>query len=127
MPINKSNLFIRDYNTIRHILRAMYIYGYQTREDYIADMGISGRKYDMERRRIEAYLPEGFLRKRRVDKKVLNYCTYNALDSSGNVLCETYRNKAVTMLDITGIFLHYRYWESRGSLPLQSCWSSCLY
>ena len=54
----KSTLLIRDYDNIRRILRDIYIYGCFSRDDFI-EMGISGRKYDNEQRRINAYLPEG--------------------------------------------------------------------
>ncbi len=103
MALNKSNLMIRDYENIRHILRDIFIFGCFTRDDFI-DMGISGRKYDNEQRRINAYLPEKFINKRRVNKKVLLYCTYNMADSSEIYLAETYRNKSFTMLDVMSYF-----------------------
>lgn len=104
----KSTLLIRDYDNIRRILRDIYIYGCFSRDDFI-EMGISGRKYDNEQRRINAYLPEGFVRKRRVNKKVQYYCIYD-LDEAGssflaeNYLVETYRNKSFTMLDVMSYF-----------------------
>ena len=104
----KSNLLIRDYDNIRRILRDIYIFGCYSRDDFI-EKGMSGRKYDNEQRRINAYLPEGFIRKRRVDNKVQYYCYYgpNVSDNSilaTNHLAETYRNKSFTMLDITSYF-----------------------
>ncbi len=104
----KSTLLIRDYDNIRRILRDIYIYGCFSRDDFI-EMGISGRKYDNEQRRINAYLPEGFVRKRRVNKKVQYYCIYD-FDEAGssflaeNYLVETYRNKSFTMLDVMSYF-----------------------
>ena len=104
----KSSLLIRDYDNIRRILRDIYIFGCYSRDDFI-EKGISGRKYDNEQRRINAYLPEGFLKKRRVDKKVLYYCYYGPNDGdkdllASNRLAETYSNKSFTMLDITSYF-----------------------
>lgn len=104
----KSNLLIRDYDNIRRILRDIYIFGCYSRDDFI-EKGMSGRKYDNEQRRINAYLPEGFIRKRRVDKKVQYYCYYGPNTSGNdtlttNHLAETYRNKSFTMLDITSYF-----------------------
>ena len=58
----KSNLLIRNYDNIRRILRDIYIFGCYSRDDFI-EKGMSGRKYDNEQRRINAYLPEGFIRK----------------------------------------------------------------
>lgn len=103
MALNKSSLLIRDYENIRQILRDIYIFGCFTRDDFV-EMGISGRKYDNEQRRINAYLPNKFIQKRRVNKKVLQYCRYNMADSSNNYLADTYRNKSFTMLDIMSYF-----------------------
>ena len=104
----KSSLQIRDYENIRSILRDVYIFGCFSRDDFI-ERGISGRKYDAEQKRINAYLPEGFLKNRRVGKKVQYYCSYglnaeNNSPSGENSLAETYRNKSFTMLDITSYF-----------------------
>ena len=103
MALSKSNLLIRDYGNIRDILRNMYIFGCFTRDDYI-EMGYGGRKYDNEQRRINAYLPEKFMSKRRIGKKVIQYCRYNMNGSEGNYLAETYRNKSFTLLDIMSYF-----------------------
>lgn len=103
MALSKSSLLIRDYDNIRDILRRMYIYGCFTREDYIG-MGYGGRKYDNEQRRINAYLPNKFMSKRRDGKKVIQYCKYNLDDKIGNYLAETYRNKSFTLLDVMSYF-----------------------
>lgn len=104
MALSKSSLMIRDYENIRQLLRDIYIYGCFSRDDYIEKNGISGRKYDKEQQRISAYLPEKFIRKRRVNKKVLMYCTYSTFDGAENYLAETYRNKSFTALDIMSFF-----------------------
>lgn len=103
MAPNKSTLMIRDYDNIRKILRDIYIYGCFTKADFV-DMGYSGRKVDKEQQRINAYLPANFLKKRRVDKKVIQYCRYNFSESTENYLAETYRNKTFTILDIMSYF-----------------------
>ena len=104
----KSSLLIRDYDNIRRILRDIYIFGCYSRDDFI-EKGFSGRKYDNEQRRINAYLPEGFLKRRRVNKKVQYYCYYGPYTGDKgflavNRLAETYSNKSFTMLDITSYF-----------------------
>ena len=104
MALNKSKLLIRDFENIRSILREIYIFGCFTRDDFIEKQGISGRKYDKEQQRINAYLPQKFIRKRRVNKKVLLYCSYNSMDSKGNYLADTYRNKSFTALDVMSFF-----------------------
>lgn len=103
MALNKSMLLIRDYENIREILRDIYIFGCFSRDDFI-EKGYSGRKYDNEQRRISAYLPEKFIQKRRVNKKVLLYCKYGISDSTRNYLAETYRNKSFTLLDVLAYF-----------------------
>ena len=104
MALNKSSLLIRDYENIRQILRDIYIFGCFSRDDFIEKKGISGRKYDKEQQRISAYLPERFIQKRRVDKKVLLYCSYSVMDGGSNHLADTYRNKSFTALDIMSYF-----------------------
>lgn len=104
MALNKSTLLIRDFENIRVILRDIYIFGCFSRDDFIEKQGISGRKYDKEQQRISAYLPQKFIRKRRVDKKVLLYCSYNSMDSRNNYLADTYRNKSFTALDVMAFF-----------------------
>lgn len=104
MALNKSPLLIRDYDNIRQLLRDIYIFGCFSRDDYIEKKGISGRKYDNEQRRINAYLPGKFISKRRAGKKVIQYCRYDLEDKFGNYLVETYRNKSFTMLDIMSYF-----------------------
>lgn len=103
MASNKSTLMIRDYENIRRILRYIYIFGCFTKADFV-EMGYSGRKVDKEQQRISAYLPEKFLKKRRVDKKVIQYCRYSISESTKNYLAETYRNKSFTLLDIMSYF-----------------------
>ena len=103
MALSDSKLLIRDYENIRHILRDVYMYGCFSREDFIAK-GISGRKYDNEQRRITAYLPEDFIQKRRENKKVVLYCSYDKKESYSNKLAETYRNKSFTMFDVMSYF-----------------------
>ena len=103
MALSKSSLMIRDYENIRRILREIYIYGCFTKDDYI-EMGFSGRKIDKEQQRISAYLPDKFIKKRRINKKVIQYCRYNISDSTKNYLAETYRNKSFTMRDLLSYF-----------------------
>ena len=87
--MKRSNLLIRDYNDIRRILRDIYIFGCYSREDFI-NRGISGRKYDNEQRRINAYLPDGFIKKRRENGRVLYYCSYDLNKGDGKYLAENY-------------------------------------
>ena len=116
MALNKSTLLIRDYENIRHILRDIYIFGCFSRDDFIEKKGISGRKYDNEQRRISAYLPDKFIQKRRIDKKVLLYCSYQMEDSEKNYLADTYRNKSFTALDIMAFFFVQQILSDRKSV-----------
>lgn len=103
MALSNSILLIRDYENIRKILRDIYIFGCFSRDDFI-ERGISGRKYDNEQRRINAYLPEHFIQKRRENRKVLQYCSYKIEDNGDNYLADTFRNKSFTLLDIMAFF-----------------------
>lgn len=103
MALSDSKLLIRDYSDIRDILRDIYIFGCFSRDDYIKK-GMSGRKYDNEQRRITSYLPDKFIKKKRVGKRVLPYCSYNMTETQENFMAETYRNKSFTMLDIMTYF-----------------------
>lgn len=103
MSLGKSVLLIRDYENIRSILRDVYIYGCFSKDDFV-EKGISSRKFDNEQRRINAYLPDKFIKKRRVNKKVLTYCSYDISESQKNYLAESYRNKSFTMLDVLSYF-----------------------
>lgn len=116
MSLNKSNLLIRDYENIRQILRDIYIFSCFSRYDFIEKKGISGRKYDKEQQRISAYLPSNFIQKRRVDKKVLLYCSYSMLDGSKNHLAATYRNKSFTSLDIMSFFFVQQLLNSQNEM-----------
>ncbi len=103
MALSDSILLIRDYENIREILRDIYIFGCFSKEDFIKK-GISGRKYDNEQRRISAYLPKHFVKKKKIKKKVLLYCSYHIEDSTKNYLADTYRNKSFTVFDIMAFF-----------------------
>ena len=121
--MKRSTLLIRDYNDIRRILRDIYIFGCYSREDFISK-GFSGRKYDNEQRRINAYLPEGFLKKRRENGRVLYYCNYDLKEDDGkylaeNYLAETYRNKSFTMLDLSSYFWVLSILEEKPGSTLQ--------
>lgn len=92
-----SDLLIREFNDIRELLRDMYIYGCRGREDFDAiDIGTS--KYDLERKRLAAYLPEHFLHCR--GKQKIWYCTYQPLEQPDNSMAEVYRNASFSMTDI---------------------------
>lgn len=116
MALNRSALLIRDYENIRRILRDIYIFGCFSKEDFIESKGISGRKYDKEQQRITSYLPEGFLRKRRADRKVLLYCSYQGMDGAGGHLADTYRNKTFTALDVMAYFFVQQLLNEGGEL-----------
>lgn len=118
MALNKSAFLIRDYENIRQILRDIYIYGCFSRDDFIEKKGISGRKYDKEQQRIRAYLPRQFIQKRRVDKKVQLYCTYDMLNGADNYLADTYRNKSFTVLDIMAFFFVQQLLNEYGELTV---------
>lgn len=92
-----SDLLIREFNDIRELLRDMYLYGCRGREDFEAiDIGTS--KYDLERKRLAAYLPKHFFRCR--GRRRIWYCTYRAQEQPDNSMAEIYRNASFSVTDI---------------------------
>lgn len=118
MALNRSALLIRDYENIRRILRDIYIFGCFSKEDFLESKGISSRKYDKEQQRITSYLPKGFLRKRRADRKVLLYCSYQGVGGTGGNLADTYRNKTFTALDVMAYFFVQQLLNESGELTV---------
>lgn len=106
--------FIKSYDTIRKVLRYMYLYGCYSREDFEEVTGIkqtesknsiSGRKYDNERRRImysinEKFLNENFVR----NTKYIGF-KYDMFKNSQNYLFDSYKIKAFSANDINYFFL----------------------
>lgn len=100
----ESDLLIREYERIRHILRDFYIFGCFTKADYVEKRGVSGSKYDQEKRKINAFLPEDILHKKTKNKNIIQFCEYNMFRNRENYIANTFRYKTFTDLDIKYYF-----------------------
>ena len=100
----ESDLLIRDYERIRHILRDFYIFGCFTKADYVNKRGVGKSKYDQEQKRINAYLPDDFIHKKKKNKNVIQFCEYNMFKDRENYIANTFRCKTFTDLDIKSYF-----------------------
>ncbi|MGN1032900.1 MAG: helix-turn-helix transcriptional regulator [Intestinibacter sp.] len=100
----ESDLLIREYERIRHILRDFYIFGCFTKADYINKRGVGESKYDKEQKKINAYLPDGFIHKKTKNRNVIQFCKYNMFKDRENYIANTFRCKTFTDKDITSYF-----------------------
>lgn len=91
--------FIQKYDTLRWVLRAFYVYGHYSREDF-KNQKISGRKYDNERRRLFVFLPKNVLVERYENRKKLISFYYDYFDCV-NYLSKTYHTKSFKPIDVS--------------------------
>ena len=94
------NELIKDHERIRDYLRAFFVYGLRSREEYDAK---SARSYDNERRRIESWLGD-YLHARQDAGGKRVYLSVDSRAVSRNPLYRSFRTKSFTDRDIT---LHF--------------------
>ncbi len=96
--------FIKHYDSIRDILRNVFLYGCFSREALEEKTSLSSRKISYEIRRIQQYLEKDFVK---VDKdgrnKLLNL-SYDPISNPNNFLVSTYYNKSFTK---TALILYF--------------------
>ena len=114
----ESDLLIRDYERIRHILRDFYIFGCFTKDDYVNIKGISASKNDKDKKKINAYLPEDFINKKTQNKRVIQFCAYNMYKDRENYIANTFRCKTFTDLDIKSYFYVLQLLNKNGEMGL---------
>ena len=91
---------IKSFSRIRDYMRAFYVYGFKSREEYDAK---SARSYDNERRRIESWL--GNYMAFRQDSNGKNvFLSVDSRRIAANPLYQAFRTKSFTDKDIT---LHF--------------------
>lgn len=100
----ESDLLIGEYERIRHILRDFYIFGCFTKEDYVKRTFISPSKYDQDQRKINSYLPDDFIIKKKRKRKTILFCRYNMYNDRDNYLANTFRCRNFSELDIKTYF-----------------------
>ncbi|RKD25201.1 Predicted DNA-binding transcriptional regulator YafY, contains an HTH and WYL domains [Caminicella sporogenes DSM 14501] len=96
--------FIKSYDTIRNVLRHLYIYGCYGREDF-ESIGISGRKYDNERRRILYFIDQELVNENFISNKKYIGFKYDMFKTAENFLVNSYLIKTFTVNDINYFFL----------------------
>lgn len=105
----ESDLLIGEYERIRHILRDFYIFGCFTKDDYVEKSFISPSKYDQDQRKINAYLPEDFISKKKKNRKIIQFCRYNMYKDRENYIANTFRCRNFSELDIKTYFYVLQY------------------
>lgn len=104
-----SDLLIGEYERIRHILRDFYIFGCFTKDDYVEKSFISPSKYDQDQRKINAYLPEDFISKKKKNRKIIQFCRYNMYKDRENYIANTFRCRNFSELDAKTYFYVLQY------------------
>lgn len=100
---NNINDYVGSYDTIRPLLRLMYIQGCYSRED-IKDCDMSGEKYDQELFRLRQLYDKDILQETRHGKYIVNQLKYRPFITVQNFLAESYRLKGLTEHNLT---LHF--------------------
>lgn len=99
----KKESFIRDYSSIRRILRNHYIYGFYTKKDY-ENFGIKSRTYEKYQKKINYLLPDNFLKDKKQNKRVIHFCEYDMYENTQNDIVNTFRAKNFVSQDIKVYF-----------------------
>lgn len=100
----KYNHFIKDYETIRSILKNIYIYGCYNKEQLINIEKIKGKKYDNESRRIRYFLNSTNRVDDRINGKKVLRLKYDRYDNIANFLVKSYKTKTFNSQDINLYF-----------------------
>jgi predicted DNA-binding transcriptional regulator YafY len=114
---NGFNYNIESYNTIRDVLRYVFVYGCYTRED-IKEKNISTRKFENECRRIEEFISSENLDKKILYRKKYLRANYNRYKIAENYLVDSYLSKTFNKNDISLFFLIQQVLKKKGSMSL---------
>lgn len=96
--------FIKHYESIRCILRDIFLYGCFSREELENKSYVSSRKVSYEIRRIQQYIEKEFIRTDREGRNKLLSLTYDSISNNKNFLVDTYLSKSFTKTDIVLYF-----------------------
>lgn len=95
------NDFIKHYNTIREILRDIFLYGCYSKEALENNNRGSLRKVNLEIRRIQQYIEKEFIKEERQGRNKLLNLSCDSISNTTNFLVNTYYSKSFTKCDIT--------------------------
>ena len=91
---------IKNFQRVRDYMRAFYVYGFQSRDEYNKK---SGRSYDNERRRIESWLGD-YMRFSKSEEGKNVFLSIDSRAMPGNPLYKAFKTSSFTDRDIT---LHF--------------------
>lgn len=96
--------FIKHYNSIRRILRDVFLYGCFSKEELENKSVVSARKVSYEIRRIQQYIQKDFIKIDQLGRNKLLSLSYDSIKNTNNFLVNTYLSKSFTKADITLYF-----------------------
>lgn len=92
--------FIKHYDTIRTILRDVFLYGCFSNSDLENKNKSSSRKISYEMKRIKQYIERDFIKIDKNGKNKLLNLSYDSISNTKNFLVNTYLSKSFTKADI---------------------------
>ena len=92
--------FIKHYDTIRSILRDVFLYGCFSKSDLESKNKNSSRKISYEMRRIRQYIEDDFIKIDKNGKNKLLSLGYDSITNTENFLVSTFLSKSFTKTDI---------------------------
>lgn len=104
MVKNNYNYFIKDFETVRSILKNLYIYGSYNKKQFLEVEGIKGKKYDNEMRRLRYFIDGENRLESKVDGKKVVGLKYDRYQDISNFLVNAYTIKTFNSQDIN---LHF--------------------
>lgn len=96
----KFNIFIDKYETIRKMLRQIFVFGCYDRTQGAAYQNISERKYSNEIKRILSFFPHKISRDRNFEGKQINHFPFSRYSGDKNYLWVSYCIKAFSPQDL---------------------------
>lgn len=101
---NKYNLFFKDFDSIRDIVRSAFLYGGYSKADYCKLNGISPRKYEDAVRFMQAVFGEDYYTYENKGKEKYATLNYKALENCANPLARIAFFKGFTENDFNCYF-----------------------
>ena len=96
----KFNLFVDKYETIRKMLRQIFIFGCYDRTQGADFQKISERKYSNEIKRVLSFFPNEISRDRNFEGKLVNHFPFSRYSGDKNYLWQSYCTKTFSPQDL---------------------------
>jgi predicted DNA-binding transcriptional regulator YafY len=91
--------FVGDYESIRTILRDIFLFGCFTTDDFERN-GISPSKYNQEKRKLLAFIDNKYFQNQRINGKLAMHFTTDMFDTAYNFLFDTFMMKSFVESDV---------------------------